>query len=123
IYAPAYISLEYVLQRSGVFFQYDSQITLVSYLSRNIEIGNQTFSFRRIKEGILLNLEGIVSNNNVHIASVERAFLDLLYLETSFYFDNLNPLDKKLVKILLPMYQSKALEKRVNKMLRVNGYQ
>lgn len=122
IYAPAYISLEYVLQRSGILFQYDSQITLVSYLSRNIEIGNQTIQFRRIKESISLNIEGIVSNNNVYIASPERAFLDLLYLETSLYFDNLNPLDEELVKKLLPIYQSKALEKRVNKILRLNGY-
>ena len=34
IYSPSYISLEYVLQKSGIIFQYDSQITVVSYLKK-----------------------------------------------------------------------------------------
>lgn len=33
LYTPTYISLEYVLQQSGIIFQYDSTITNVSYLS------------------------------------------------------------------------------------------
>ena len=34
LFRPAYISLEYVLQRAGVVFQWNDTITCVSYLSR-----------------------------------------------------------------------------------------
>ena len=49
IYAPSYISLQYVLQKSGIVFQYDSRITSVSYLSRNIEVATQPFVYRKMK--------------------------------------------------------------------------
>ena len=38
LYTPSYISLEYVLQKAGVVFQYDERITAVSYLRRSIDI-------------------------------------------------------------------------------------
>ena len=119
IYTPSYISLEYVLQKAGIVFQYDSRITAVSYLSRTIEVADQTYLFRKIKEEILLNTAGIIrQDNHINIATAERAFLDLLYLNANYYFDNLNPLNKQLVYKFLPMYQSKALYVRVNKLLK-----
>ena len=119
IYTPSYISLEYVLQKAGIVFQYDSRITAVSYLSRTIEVASQTYLFRKIKEEILLNTAGIIrQDNHINIAIAERAFLDLLYLNTNYYFDNLNPLNKQLVYKFLPMYQSKALYVRANKLLK-----
>lgn len=118
IFVPSYISLEYVLQKSGIIFQYDSRITLVSYLSRSFQIDKSTLSFRKIKNDVLFNLSGIVSQSrHINIASPERAFLDLLYLEKDAYFDNLNPLNKEKVYNLLPFYQSKALNKRVDKLM------
>jgi hypothetical protein len=42
LFAPSYISREYVLQKAGVIFQYDAAITSVSYLSRSIERGEET---------------------------------------------------------------------------------
>ncbi len=123
IYSPAYISLEYVLQQSGIIFQYDSSITTVSYLSRTIRVEDQTYTFRKIKGDVLMNLAGIKrEENHVNIASPERAFLDLLYLTANCYFDNLNPLNKQLVFKLLPMYQSKALTERVIKLLKYDGH-
>ena len=119
IYTPSYISLEYVLQKSGIVFQYDSRITAVSYLSRTIEVASQTYLFRKIKGEILLNTAGIIrQDNHINIAIAERAFLDLLYLNTNYYFDNLNPLNKQLIYKFLPMYQSKALYVRANKLLK-----
>ena len=118
IFVPAYISLEYVLQRAGIIFQYDSSITSVSYLSRRIEVDEQPYQFRRIKEGILINTRGInQQTNGVNIAIPERAFLDILYLNFEYYFDNLNPLDKAMVYKLLPFFQSKALAERVKNLL------
>lgn len=119
INTPSYISLEYVLQKAGIVFQYDSRITAVSYLSRTIEVAGQTYLFRKIKGDILLNTAGVIrQDNHINIATAERAFLDLLYLNTDYYFDNLNPLNKQLVYKFLPRYQSKALSVKANKLLK-----
>jgi hypothetical protein len=121
IYTPSYISLEYVLQRSGIIFQYDSRITAISYLSRSIEVNDRTFRFRKIKGEILVNTSGINrQEDRINIASAERAFLDLMYLSPEYYFDNLNPLNKQIVFKLLSIYQSKSLTERVKKILK-NG--
>jgi len=120
LYPPTYISLEYVLQRSGVIFQYDSAITNVSYLTREIEIDGQTIRYRQIKGEILSNTTGIILNkDNINIATTERAFLDMLYLNGRYYFDNLHVLNKKTVSKLLFIYESKALEKNASKLLKI----
>ena len=121
IYTPSYISLEYVLQKSGIIFQYDSGITAVSYLSRSIEVTGKNFLFRKIKGEVLVNTAGINRHeNHVNIASAERAFLDLMYLNTEFYCDNLNPLNRQITYKILSIYKSKSLSERVKKVLR-NG--
>jgi hypothetical protein len=56
-------------------------------------------------------------DNSVCMASPERAFLDMLYLEPDFYFDAPHILNKERVENLLPLYQSKALKKRVRRLL------
>ncbi len=118
IYTPSYISLEYVLQKAGIIFQFDRRITVVSYLSRNIEVDKQSISYRKIKGELLVNTSGMRKIlPHVNMAGTERAFLDMLYLNPNFYFDNLNPLNKKLLIKLLSVYQSKALSQRVNKIL------
>lgn len=115
LYPPTYISLEYVLQRAGVIFQYDSAITNVSYLSRETETDNHIFRYRQIKGEILTNTEGILLNkNNINIATPERAFLDMLYLNGRFYFDNVHILNKKNVQKLLSVYNSQMLKKNVD---------
>lgn len=118
LYTPSYISLEYVLQQAGIIFQYDSRYTSVSYLSREIVADGKRYSYRRIKEEIIMNTTGIIrTKDNVNIATPERAFLDMLYLNKDFYFDNINPLDKQLLVRILTAYKSVALEKRVAKLL------
>jgi hypothetical protein len=117
LYTPSYVSLEYVLQKAGVVFQYDERVTAVSYLSRSVDIENRTYAYRKIKGEILVVMQGIVRTGNVNIATPERAFLDILYLDAAYYFDNLNPLDKNLITKLLPVYNSKTLAARVTKLL------
>ncbi|MDP3358441.1 MAG: hypothetical protein Q8S41_03745 [Lutibacter sp.] len=120
LYTPSYLSLDYVLQKEGVIFQYDSTITAVSYLSRAIEIDGWNIKYRKIKDAVLFNTTGIISNpNGINIASKERAFLDMLYLNGAMYFDSINTLNKKTVLDLLPIYESGVLEKRVKKMLKI----
>jgi hypothetical protein len=119
LYTPSYISLEYVLARAGVVFQCDSRMTMLSYLSREIGVKEQTISFRKIKDSILINTQGIErQGNNVNIASPERAFLDMVYLNGLMYFDNLHPLNKKKIAQILPVYQSITMDKVVEKLLK-----
>lgn len=116
VFTPSYISLQYVLMKKGILFQYDSRITCVSYLSRNLDIESRSYEYRKIKNSALVNTSGIIRHDNhVNIASAERAFLDLLYLEKDYHFDNLNPLNRKAVNDLLPLYGSKALTQAVKK--------
>ena len=122
IFSPAYISLEYVLQRGGVVFQYDSRYTVLSYLNRELEIDNNVFSFRKIKNELLVSQQGILQQGNTEtIATPERAFLDMLYLNGAMYFDNLNSLKRDLIEQILPIYNSKILTKRVKKLFENDG--
>jgi hypothetical protein len=121
LFRPAYISLEYVLQRAGVVFQYDDAITCVSYLNRIVEIDDKTYQFRIINPELWIGMEGIEQHDNILIATPERAFLDMVYLSAgNCYFDNLLPLNKTKVKQLLPLYQSKVLTVRVSELLKLN---
>jgi hypothetical protein len=123
LFPPSYISLEYVLQRAGVVFQYDSAITCVSYLSRETEINGQTFRFRRMKGELLVNTTGVIlDSGNVNIATAERAFLDMLYLNRRYYFDHLHILDREKIKNLLPVYNSPSFTERVNNLLSNDKY-
>jgi len=119
LYTPSYISLEFVLQQAGILFQYDTRITCVSYLSRTLEIEGYSYVYRKIRKEIIMDSAGIVlSPDNINTATPERAFLDLLYLNKDFYFDNTQSLDKQLVARILPGYRSTALERRVEKILK-----
>ena len=117
LYTPSYISLEYVLQRAGVVFQYSDEITAVGNLSRSVESDGKVYRYRKIKGEILIEKAGIVCEGNVNIATPERAFLDIMYLDSSYYFDNPASLNKQKVLALLPIYKSQTLERRVKKIL------
>lgn len=118
LFRPAYISLEYVLQRAGVVFQYNDATTCISYLNRIVEIDDKTYQFRIINPELWIGMEGIEQHDNILIATPERAFLDMVYLSAgNCYFDNLHPLNKTKVKQLLPLYQSKVLTERATELL------
>ena len=115
---PSYISMEYVLARAGVTFQYSDEITCISYQTRTIEVDGRAYSFRKINPIIWTNMQGIEQRDNIAIATPERAFLDMMYLSSGqCYFDNLHPLNKKKVQQLLPLYNSPTLTKRVEALL------
>ena len=118
---PSYISLEYVLARAGVTFQYSSDITCVSYQTRTIEVDGRNYVFRKINPMIWANMIGIEQKDNIAIATPERAFLDMMYLSAGqCYFDNLHPLNYELVRQILPVYNSLVLTKRVEALLSSN---
>ena len=113
IYKPAYISLETVLFKGGVIFQTYKTIFLVSYLTRSVIVDGTEFQFRKIKNPVLTNLSGIESQTGYFIATLERAFLDAVYVYRDYHFDNLDVLDWDKVHLLKGIYQSRAFEKRV----------
>ncbi len=117
IFIPSYISFETVLGSAGVTFQYYSQIFLASYQSKELTLGSQKYSFRRVKENILTSNLGMANEAGYSIASTERAFLDVLYLNKRYHFDNLRPINWEKVYALLPIYDgNKRMEETVNKL-------
>lgn len=111
ILTPAYVSFETVLTLSGVIFQYYNTIFVASYQSREIVCDGQAYAFRRLKPSILTNSMGIKDG----AAILERAFLDVVYLNKEYHFDNLDPLNWDRVYELLPIYGAhKSMKKRVD---------
>lgn len=116
LFTPSYLSLEYVLQRAGIVFQYDTSLTCVSYLSRSLDIEGKRYCYRRIKGEVLADNHGIEFKDNINIATAERAFLDVMYLNSNYYFDNIRVLDYKKIVSLLPIYENKRMEQRVKRL-------
>ena len=114
IFIPAYVSFETVLAEAGVTFQHYSQIFVASYQTKEIDCDGQIFSFKKLKTNILNNNSGIENKGFYSIASKERAFLDIVYLNKDYHFDNLSPLDWNKVFAILPMYENKRMTKKVN---------
>lgn len=114
IYTPSYISFETVLTRTGLNFQYYSNIFVASYVTREIETDKQKISFIKIKDYVLSDTTGIEHINNVAIATKERAFLDRIYVSKDYHFDHLDVLDWNKVFEILPIYRNKRMNKKVN---------
>ena len=113
IYTPSYISFETVLGKAGVTFQHYGQIFVASYLTREITTDGQTYSYKKIKESVLTNNAGIEHKDNYSIATPERAFLDVVYLNKNYHFDNLSILDWNKILEILPIYSNKRMDKEV----------
>ena len=47
------------------------------------------------------------------IASKERAFLDIMYINKDYYFDNLIGIDWDKVFKILPIYNNKRMTKKI----------
>jgi len=114
IYTPSYISFETVLTRAGINFQKYESIFVASYVTREIEVDKQNISYIRMKDYVLSNTAGVEQNGNVAMATKERAFLDRIYISKDYHFDNLDGLDWDKVFEILPIYNNKRMEKKVN---------
>jgi len=113
IYTPSYISFETVLGNTGISFQSYGQVFIASYLTREIIIDKQKYSFKKLKDSILTNNLGVEQKDNYSIATPERAFLDTVYLNKDYYFDNFSSLNWDKVFTVLPIYENKRMEKDV----------
>ena len=120
IFKPSYISFETVLGMEGVIFQKYESVFLASYQTKEISCDNKKFIFKKLKDSILLNNAGITNKDDIMIATKERAFLDVIYLNKDYYFDNLSSLDFDKVFKLLDIYGNKRLETDVKKLYKSN---
>ena len=117
IYTPSYISFESVLVNAGVIFQHYRQIFVASYQSKELICDKQKYLFKKLKTSILINGLGIENKENYSIASPERAFLDILYLNKDYYFDNMSSLNWEKIYKILPIY---GINKRMKKVVNAN---
>jgi len=116
IFTPSYLSFETVLSREGVIFQFYKQIFIASYLTREINIDGQVYSFRKIKTAILTDLTGVENKDEMSFATKERAFLDTIYINTDYYPDNPDGLKWDKVFEILPIYQNKSMDRKVQRL-------
>lgn len=116
IFTPAYVSFETVLAKEGLIFQMYQPIFVASYTTRQITIDNQVYSLKTMKNNILTNSTGVENVNETSVATKERAFLDALYVNNDYYFDNLRSLDWDKVNQILPLYNNQRMAKKVSQL-------
>lgn len=102
----SYISFETVLQNAGIIFQdYEHTIMLAGNDTMQKKIGDTTYVYHKIKDGILYNPLGIENHDNKYmIASPERAVCDMIYLYKNIYFDNVRDLSKEKLETIKQIY-------------------
>lgn len=115
IYIPSYISFETALRDAGIIFQHYDTIFVAGLWSKTVVIDKITITFRRLKDTVLFNPEGVDNKENYSIASPERAFLDTIYLFPDYYFDNLRSVNWEKCFELAKIYDNKQLIKRLKK--------
>ncbi len=93
IHRYGYVSTETILVREGIIFQEINYITLVSNISKKIEIGKNKFLVRKMKDEFLYNNIGVLENGGKREASLERAVVDMLYFNPNYHFDAKNRID------------------------------
>jgi len=93
----SYISLDSALNYYGVFDQYSKNITAVNLkLSKNYKFQDNNFRFVKVAKKYYFGFEQVrVDGKIINMATREKALLDYLYLDNSFYsaslvFEKLN---------------------------------
>lgn len=113
IYSPSYISFFSSLYFHSIIFQYDEDVYLAYKKTDIRKTPIININLKSLKKEILLNPTWIINNWEYSIAWPERAFLDTIYLYSDIHFDNISKLDYDKVLEILPIYNSKSMEKKV----------
>jgi len=100
----AYLSCESILAECGVIFQHSNYLTLVANRSTRFRIGDRRYLVRKLQEKYLFNYAGLVEEDGVYKAALERAVADILYFNRRYYFD---------AKDKIPWSQVKKIQKEV----------
>ena len=115
IFTPAYVSFETVLAKEGLIFQSYEKVFVASYLTRELTVDKQVYAFCRVKNPVLINPLGIEHRQETSMAIKERAFLDVLYVNSDYQIDNLQGINWEKVFEILPIYSNQRMKKAVNR--------
>jgi len=113
LHSFAYVSAESILVEAGIIQQKISQITLISDLSKKYSLAGHNFYSRKLADKFLYNEIGIIDQDGIKKASIERAVADMLYFNTKAHFDAEKSIDWKKVK---------AIQKTIGYPLTFNRY-
>ena len=111
--SPSYISLETVLYKAGIIFQYSTAVTSIGNITNTIKCEGIDYIYHKVKDEILFNKTGLEILDTYYTAATERAFLDTIYLDRNYYFDNLVSIDWEKCFSLVEIYKNNALRKRL----------
>ena len=114
IISPSYVSLNSSLFHFGVSFQASSIITSVGLLNYERKAAGRTFKYFAMKESLFFYLEGIRIQDNLAIATAERAVLDCLYFNTLPSIDHIDSLNRSFLNNLASYYPA-AVRKKLKK--------
>lgn len=111
IYTPSYISLETVLTREWINFQYYWDIKLMSPYAKEIQIDTipdhqLLLGFVRLPKELLTNNIWLVQKDGYVIATKERAICDTLWRWCDYYFDSLSHVDRDLLLDIAREYKN-----------------
>ena len=107
---PSYISLETVLYKAGIVFQYyGTTIFSISNNTKSFLIDSTNYQYHKITPKILLNPAGILHHGGIATASIERAICDRLYLTPGYYFDNLRNVSRTKIFEVAEIYENRRL--------------
>ena len=88
IHKFCYVSLGSIFEMNGVINQKVYSVNYVSSASKKIEFDDKLFVYRQMNSQFLFNPEGIILENGIYKASLERAVADSDYFKLNTYFDS-----------------------------------
>ena len=132
IYQPSYVSLEMALSYYGLIPESVYAVTSVtSRVTKKLKSKISQFSYKKIKPELMFGYKLVTyRNQNFKIAEIEKAILDYFYSNSRLKSDgdfgelriNIDSFNERVdfVKLrnYLARFNSKTLEKRVNKFLK-----
>lgn len=93
IHRFTYLTTETVLAQAGIISQTVYDYTFVADLSKRVIVEPWSFRYRQLKAEFLHHPAGIQYQDDLLIASPERAVADMLYFNPKYHFDLLSQLE------------------------------
>ncbi len=112
----SYVSLETVLKKEWIIFQYYDEFFLVSDDNLQKKVQENIFKYFKIKDSVLLNQLGLEHRKYYIIATKERAICDRIYLSKNYYFDDLSEVDFEKMEEISKIYNNKRVILEVKKL-------
>lgn len=98
LHTYSYISMETILFNEGIINQPPNATTIISSVSRKFNVMKHYFLSRKMRADFLYNNSGIITKNNIKMATPERAVADMLYYNPQKTFDAPELINWKKVK-------------------------